>query len=248
MVDKQAKSTPSSSESSNLLSANEGHERAGTVSMTSHAYDRLRSDIMSGALKPGMKLKVESLRKRYDVGSSPIREALSALSSEYLVERMDQRGFRVALISIEAFNELLKTRCWLEERALRESIAHGGSDWEEQVVLAMYHLSRAPRFDMQDDLVISAEWEVLHKRFHMSLISGCGSKMLLSFCDQLYDQNILYRHTAILDASSKRDVGVEHDAIADAALARDADRAVSMLIAHYEQTGNALKERMKGLA
>ena len=64
-------------------------------SMTSRVYSLMRNDIISGALKPGMKLKVEQLRGQYKVGTSPIREALSLLTSDHLVERIDQRGFIV---------------------------------------------------------------------------------------------------------------------------------------------------------
>ncbi|MGI9492376.1 MAG: GntR family transcriptional regulator, partial [Geminicoccaceae bacterium] len=61
---------------------------------------------------------MDELRQAYGSGSSPIREALSLLTSDGLVERVDQRGFRVSLVSAETFDELLTTRCWLEERAL----------------------------------------------------------------------------------------------------------------------------------
>lgn len=244
LVDKPTEPDPASRQAGSLLSADGQENKTPAVSMTSQAYERLRTDIMSGVLKPGEKLKVEALRKRYEVGSSPIREALSALSAEYLVERIDQRGFRVALVSLEAFNELLKTRCWLEERALRESIAHGGSDWEEKIVLAMFHLSKASRVAVHDHAASNGGWEELHKRFHMALISGCGSAILVNYCDQLYDQNVLYRHAASLEASSKRDVSEEHSAIVEAALARDADLAVERLITHYQHTGELLKKRM----
>ncbi|MGI9504370.1 MAG: GntR family transcriptional regulator, partial [Geminicoccaceae bacterium] len=99
--------------------------------MTTQVYGRIRADILTGVLEPGRKLKIDDLRQVYGSGSSPIREALSLLTSDRLVERVDQRGFRVALVSAEAFDELLMTRCWLEERALTESIQRGGKDWEE---------------------------------------------------------------------------------------------------------------------
>ena len=53
---------------------------ASSESMTSRAYMRLREDIISGELEPGRKLKIEELRRKYDVGTSPIREALSLLT------------------------------------------------------------------------------------------------------------------------------------------------------------------------
>lgn len=220
---------------------------AGTApgSMTSQIYARLRADIMSGALEPGSKLKIEDLRKIYDVGTSPIREALSLLTSDHFVDRIDQRGFRVAQISADEFGELLKTRCWLEERALRESIANGDNVWEEQVVLSAYRLSRVPRSEDDDHFVANAEWEVRHKHFHMTLISACGSSMMRKFCDQLYDQNVRYRQLSGTRAYPLRDVAAEHGAIRDAALARDADLAAELLVAHYTATGKFLRDQLQ---
>jgi len=202
---------------------------------------------MSGELEPGLKLKVEELRKRYDVGSSPIREALSILSSDHLVERIDQRGFRVARVSVERFEELLKTRCWLEDRALRESIANGTTEWEEQVVLAAYRLSRVPRSPDGDESHVDEEWEKRHRHFHVTLISGCGSEILVKICAQLYDQNIRYRHLSGVTAFPKRDVSDEHQAIADAVLERDANKAAELLTEHYMLTGIRLKDALKHL-
>lgn len=215
-----------------------------SLSLTSQIYQRIRSDIIVGALEPGLKLKIEELRQSYGTGASPVREALSLLTSDRLVERFDQRGFRVAHVSAEAFNELLKTRCWLEDRALRESIAHGGKDWEEGVVLAHYRLSRTPRSKTSEAFVANADWEELHRHFHMALISACGSATLMRFCEQLYDENIRYRNLAGPSAYPKRDVNVEHEEIVAAALDRDADLAVSRLTAHYETTGAFLADRI----
>ncbi|HBV62060.1 MAG TPA: hypothetical protein DEF45_03460, partial [Rhodopirellula sp.] len=65
-----------------------------TASMTSRAYGQMKKDIISGRLRPGQKLKIDELRQVYDAGTSPIREALSLLTSDYFVDRIDQRGFR----------------------------------------------------------------------------------------------------------------------------------------------------------
>lgn len=216
----------------------------GSSSITSQAYSRLRSDIMSGALTPGKKLKIEELRSRYEFGSSPIREALSMLTSDLFVERIDQRGFRVADVSEKEFDELLRTRRWLEERALRESITHGDNRWEEQVVLSAYRLSRVPRSQANDQFVANEEWEIRHKHFHMALLAACPSSIMLKFCDQLYDQNVRYRHLSGTKAYPSRDINAEHNAITDAVLERNADLAVELLMSHYSTTGNFLKEEL----
>ncbi len=215
-----------------------------TTSVTAQVYDRARADILTGALEPGQKLKIDDLRQAYGSGASPIREALSLLTSDGLVERVDQRGFRVALVSAEAFDELLTTRCWLEERALLESIERGGKDWEERVVLAEYHLSQTERSISKNAFIANQDWEQRHKDFHMALISACGSSILLNFCNLLYDQNVRYRHVAGKVAYPKRNIEKEHRAIMHAALERDADSAVAGLVKHYRATGAFL---MKGL-
>lgn len=215
------------------------------TSVTAQVYGRVRADILTGGLEPGQKLKIDELRQAYGSGSSPIREALSLLTSDGLVERVDQRGFRVALVSAEAFEELLTTRCWLEERALYESIQRGGKEWEEKVVLAEYHLSRTPRSTSDNAFIANQDWEHRHKDFHMALISACGSSILLNFCDQLYDQNVRYRHVAGRVAYPKRDITKEHQAIMQAALDRDAPKATTGLVDHYRATSAFLT---KGLA
>ncbi len=219
-------------------------DSTSSESMTSRAYARLKQDIISGRLKPGRKLKIDELRQEYDVGTSPIREALSLLTSDHFVERLDQRGFRVSKVSDEEFQELLKTRCWLEERAIRESIENGSAGWEEQVVLANYRLSRMPRSVSDEYFIADQDWETAHKHFHMTLISQCGSSLLLKFCDQLYDQNIRYRQLSGSSAYPKRDVAEEHNSICDAVLSRNADLASERLIDHYQRTSTFLTNRL----
>lgn len=241
-------------ESSAELSRLRGHESVagsdassdptGPESMTRRAYFRLKEDIISGSLQPGRKLKIEELRRHYDVGTSPIREALSLLTSDHLVERIDQRGFRVAPVSEQEFAELLKTRCWLEALALRESIAKGSAVWEESVVLANYRLSRIPRSESAEEFIANQAWEIAHKQFHMALIAECGSSIMLKFCDQLYDQNIRYRQLSGKSAYPKRDVAEEHNAICDAVLARDADKAADLLVEHYQKTSGFVLQQL----
>lgn len=220
-------------------------DQSQNMSMTSRTYAQMKQDIISGRLQPGRKLKIEELRKEYDAGTSPIREALSLLTSDHFVERLDQRGFRVSNISTEEFAEVLKTRCWLEERALRESIARGTVQWEEKVVLANYRLSRIPRSQSDDAFVANMDWEVAHKDFHMTLLSECGSSFLLKFCDQLYEQNIRYRHLSGAKAYPKRDVAEEHNSICDAVLSRDSDLASKLLISHYNNTSRFVKSELR---
>lgn len=219
---------------------------AGTTSLAQRAYQRIRGDILEGQLKPEEKLKIHVLRERYGTGASPLREALSQLTADGLVTRIEKRGFRVARANNDDLDELVQARCWVESQALRESIAKGGAPWEHAVVIAIYELTRSPRSIGQKEFRGNPDWERLHKRFHMALISGCGNGIILDLSDQLYDRAIRYRSLSIARAHSKRDVAKEHQELADAALDRDVEEAVRRLCAHYQRTADLLVEPPAG--
>ncbi|MEM5581955.1 MULTISPECIES: GntR family transcriptional regulator [unclassified Roseibium] len=211
-------------------------------SATQRAYLAIRRMILIGELSPGEKLKIENLRKFLDMGGSPIREALTLLVSDLLVERLDQRGFRAAEISPHNFAEILKLRCQLEEMALRESLKHASTDWEDTLVLSHHRMVREPRENIE-------RFEELHKAFHMNLIGACHSPVLLKFCNQLYDLNIRYRYLAGRALNySKRDIGREHTDIMNAAVDRDTDTACRLLLDHYRTTGAFLEKHFRAEA
>ena len=219
----------------------EDSESAG--SLTRAAYLRLRQDILSGDLPPGKKLRLGDLQELYGIGISPLREALNHLTTFDLVERIEQRGFRVASVGREEFRDVLEFRCWLEDRMLREAIVRGDASWEEAVLLAGHRLARAPRGNAKDSSV-STRWEALHKAFHLSLVSACGSPLMLRTWHQLYDLNIRYRRLAAPEAYPARDINAEHKSILEAVLSRDADAAVAVLLDHYRTTGKYLSTQL----
>jgi DNA-binding GntR family transcriptional regulator len=209
---------------------------AGTV------YESLRADILSAQLEPDSKLRIEFLSRRYRTGQIPIREALNRLTSEGLVERREQRGFVVSPVSAEDLTELTKTRAWLEGIALAESIASHTREWEEGVVLAFHRLSQLPRSMSRSVYRVNPEWERLHRDFHRSLIAGCGSRWLLSFCLQLADQSFRYRQIAFKKAFRGRTDTDGHRAIMEAAIGGDSGKAVKLLQKHLRFTARTILE------
>ena len=209
------------------------------ISATRSAYLSLREMILVGELPAGEKLKIEQLRKLLNVGASPVREALSLLTSDMLVERIDQRGFRAAPASLANFDEILTLRSTLEDMALRQSVARATSDWEERLVLSHHKMKR---------LAGTESFEEAHKSFHMALLSNAASPMLERYCSQLYDLNIRYRYLAAGGASyQNRDIAAEHEDIFDAAVRGDAEVASEALLSHYRLTGEYLKTQLGGL-
>jgi len=215
-------------------------EAEGHATLASVVHARLRNDILRGVFRPGEKLPIDALCARYGIGATPLREALNRLSAEELVLRVDQRGFRVAPVSLEDLEELSKTLCWIGGLALREAIRNGDAAWEEQVVLAAHRLSRVEREGAEGYSSFNPEWEARHRAYHLTLIAACGSRWLVDFYAMLLDRNARYRYLAFADASVPRDAAAEHRAITDAVLARDADGAVAAAEAHVRMTAETV--------
>ena len=214
----------------------------GTATRATNLYDQLRGDLLGGDPEPGSKLAIEALAERYATSATPLREALNRLVSDGLVERREQRGFVVAAISAQDLAEITQTRCWLEEVALRASIAAHTTEWEETLVLAHHRLAKTPRSLSDQQFKDNPEWEPLHRAFHRALISGCGSRWLLGFCDQLADQHHRYRRLSAPRAFHKRGVKSEHLQLLEAALQGRANDAVALLRAHFERTAKIIRD------
>ena len=224
-------------------SATETTKSAAPIStQASSVYDKLQSDILSGRLEPGRKLRLKDLIEQYSTGNSPLREALNRLSANGMVVREENRGFRVPPARISELMELTRTRCWLEEIALRQSIKNGDETWEERIVLAYHWLSRAAQSNDAEARHTAPEWEEHHREFHLALISACDSSILIDFCTQLHKRTFRYRNLAEVVAYRDRHELEEHDELQKAVLNRDADRAVELLTKHYTITSDIVIE------
>jgi len=208
------------------------------MTLADKAYEAIRRDIVTGSLTPGQPLRMAMLSKRYEMGMSPLREALNRLQSERLVDAVSLKGFTVATLSVQELADTTKARMLIECEALRLSIRKGDDAWETGIVAALHALSlQSVRAEKGD----AADVELLEKRhhaFHRALISASGSRWLMSFFEKLYAEAERYRYHSLTARRSRarRDVDAEHSAIAEATIARDADKACELLSDHYRRT------------
>lgn len=204
----------------------------------------LRESILRGDLAPGAKINLDRLRERHDISISPLREAVARLVADGLVTFEDQRGYRVAPVSLADLAEVTALRAELEVMALRASIERDDLDWESDVMRALYMVTHTERDSTRPDTIQA--WEAAHTDFHMALLRGCNMPILLNFCTVLHNMNDRYRHLLPSFPVDVRDVNQEHENIAQAAVGRDAERACAALRAHIQSTGTHLKGTLAG--
>jgi DNA-binding GntR family transcriptional regulator len=207
-------------------------------SQARRTYLTLRDRVILGDLAPLARLKIADLATEFGVSPGAVREALSRLTTDRLVEARDQRGFRVAAVSLADLDDLTETRIQIEGLAMAQAIQRGDAAWE--TALRDSHAALARRTPAPGDL----EGAVLHGRFHDALVAGCGSPHLLGVRRALYDLAERYRFLAIQRAAAPRPVADEHAAITAAALARRPAEAIAALSDHIRLTTRLVRDAL----
>jgi DNA-binding GntR family transcriptional regulator len=203
-------------------------------------YAELRADILAGRCEPGTKLLIKKVTDDHRASVGVVREAISRLVAEGLVESMPQQGFRVKPVSIADLQHLTEARNEVEAIVIRLAVEHGDLSWEARVVAAHHQLQRTPQMDAADPQRIADDWARAHQMFHQALLEGCPNPRLVTIAESLRDSAELYRRWSVPLGSTERDIAAEHQDLVDAVCARDADAAVRGLRYHIGQTAEQL--------
>ncbi|UXI02924.1 GntR family transcriptional regulator [Photobacterium sp. TY1-4] len=203
--------------------------------------EMIRQDILLGELAPGQKLVVAELKARYDVGASPIREALVQLSWKKYVIFAPQKGCWVAPVSVAELEELFEASQLLSQTLLSQAIDQGGEAWELNILTSFHKLSRLNPAAQDIDF---NEWEQRHSDFHLALLEGSQSSVMLALYREVYEQIERYRHIWV--SRTRRfeeryhDHG-EHEAMMKAVLNRDTATALKLLTNHSQRAMEMIK-------
>lgn len=209
---------------------------AASTSVGELVYGRLRNDILHGDLKPGMKLKLELLKRNYDVSVNTLRETLARLASEGLVEAEGQKGFRVVPVSVADLREIGELRQLIECHAVRTSIENGDLEWEGRVVAAHHMLARSEQLMLKDSTLHGLNWQKFDLEFHVALMSACNSRWILRMHRVVHDQYRRYQLLALKSIGFRGEELIrEHRALLEHALERDADSTVRLLARHIQK-------------
>lgn len=214
-------------------------------SQTALTYDSLRNLILQSKFAPSEKLRIEKLCKTLEASSGAVREALSRLTAEGLVVAEPQKGFVVSPISRKDLIDLTEVRVSVENQCLAASIEHGDGEWEGRVLSLGHQLTVLAGAATRPGTEEASKWHRLHEQFHNELVSACPNSWWLNVRQQLYLQSERYRRLSgptDLDPQENidRDIEAEHNAIAEATIARDATTACQRLTEHLEYTTKIL--------
>jgi GntR family transcriptional regulator, carbon starvation induced regulator len=214
------------------------------TSITGRAYNILRGELISCRLKPGARLNISSLQAKLSLSQAAVREALSRLTAEGLVEIERHRGFRVSNVSMDGFRELTQAVLTVELPCIRSSIANGDTEWELGLVSAFHRSSRTLELVVAGKETIDAYYNE-RRAFYEALLAACDNSWLLWSWRLLYTQNTRYRHMYMPLAKFEAELSQHHSAFLQAVLARDVEKAVAVGVENYERLMQFIEAQMQ---
>ena len=133
-------------------------------------YDVLRTDILNLKLRPGMIFSIRDISEAYQVGRTPVRDALISLSKEGLITFLPQRGTMISKINYDkVLNERFLRTC-VEEKVILEFMAV--CDLKAITELEM-SLDRQEKFVEEEDIrAFLAEDMYFHSIFYVGVNKG----------------------------------------------------------------------------
>lgn len=193
------------------------------------AFGELRELILGGALLPGARLGEVELADRLGVSRTPVREALSRLASEGLVEVSPNRGARVATWTVAELEGVFDLRITIEPQLTAFAVPNAGAgdvDDLDRLARRMVHIgSPGPAQDL-DALV------PLNREFHDRLVALAGHPTLAAALAAAIHPPIVRRNFHTYDEESLRRSLAHHVEMVAAFRAGDAAWAGAVMTSH----------------
>lgn len=197
-------------------------------SLGSQIADVLRTRIVRGELVAGERLTEEALAEEFQVSRGPVRDAITQLTSELLVQVKRPRGIYIVGLSEADVEQLYSLRAALEKLALEGAMRVEGDErwaamWDSVEVMA--------RAAQSGDHAAFAEADL---RFHTEIYALADNPRLEAVW-RLYAPTF----SALLEVTINHDHDLtdsahDHRRLFDIMRSGDAARAVEVLEAHLE--------------
>ena len=211
-------------------------------------YETLRDGLIWGRWKSGERLKPQHLEGEIGCSRAALREALLRLAGEGFVQAEKHFGFRATEHSEEVFRQAAHLRQLLECEGALLSLSRGDFDWELALNAAHHNLAyvEVQMAGATDLLPYVKRWSRQDWLFHKALLSACGSEMLVKSCKAAFDTFRMYAVSQIREFGFSPTTRDEHQAIYDAAIARDTDACLKAIDVHLALYQDRNRSNVKG--
>jgi DNA-binding GntR family transcriptional regulator len=176
-------------------------------SLAEQAYLRLRQEILTCILSPGQVVSERELARQYEMSKTPIREALTQVCHDGLVQRLPGRGYMVAPITIKDVRDLFDLRLILEVAAA-ERAARDSSPAQIGVLKEMSAVSYC--LDDPESHILFLE---ANRSFHLALAEAAANRRLVGMLEGLMIEMDRLFHLGLRLRDSGEEMRQEHQEV-----------------------------------
>ncbi|ANY06192.1 GntR family transcriptional regulator [Pseudonocardia sp. HH130630-07] len=208
--------------------------RPGAAGPVATVVDALRDAIASGDFVPNQRLVEADLSEQFGASRAAVRSALLELTSEGLVERVQNRGARVRAVSLAEAVEITEVRMVLEGLLAAKAAVRLDDDDRARL--------RAIGSAMQDAVAAGdlLGYSALNSDLHTAIRESAGQRTAGTILERLRGQNVRHQFRLAMQPGRPSVSLPQHLAIIEALCAGDPDAAEREMRAHLSSVVEAL--------
>ena len=212
--------------------------------LSEQIYYIIKEDIISGKVRPGEKLTLKMLQERFQVGSTPIWEALTHLTEDCLATYYSNVGIKVVELDENDIREICQLIGDLDCLAIQYALSSNDDDTLQRLHEDLSeNISEASRCLAEFDL---KNWIDYSDRFHLIFYDYCQNRRLRSAAHKLRGQLMILSSAYKIVPENQSQIHQEHLNIYEATLKGDIGKAVLLMQLHLQHSHElALKMMQK---
>ena len=183
----------------------------------------LRQRILNWSYPPRHQLTEESLCAEFGVSRSPIRQALTHLATEGLLEREPHQSFRVKQLLLTDVEDLYEFRFAIEAQAVRGLARNGLSKDADARLRALWN--NPAELAHADGITLVERDEA----FHTGLVAAHGNRLMVEQIKRINERLYAFREFDFSHNSRHESTCSEHLDLLDKIVAHDEQAAVESL-------------------
>ena len=158
------------------------------LSKVDEAYALIEEQIITMVLAPGQLLSENELAQKFNLGRTPVREALQRLAQQHLVEIMPRRGVRVSAIDVKTQIRLIEVRNVLEQLQAKLAAQRASEKHKKRFLeLASAMEKSAQKNDYLTFVRLDSEYNVL-------MAEACDNPFIAPMLGQLHGLSRRFWH------------------------------------------------------
>lgn len=215
--------------------------------LSEQIYQILRADILSQKIPLGEKLTLKTLKEQFDVSSTPIREALTRLTEDGLVNYYSNVGVNVISLGEQDLIELYQFMGDLDRLAILYSADYPDRDIiyrELDAVIERTNIIEEKEVLLPEDI---PQWIEYSDRFHLLFYDYCCNSRLTHAAEKLRSQLTIFSNLYETEAEPQKKINQMHTKIYHAYRAGDYSKAGDLMKIHLNDSLQYALEHLQKL-